>query len=135
MIDAQSEQPLEGSGTIGPLDYRLPGPQVEPAASLWLDNKSFIRVPPLEAITFHSESGGAPDPRFALDFSTDFPVDPANPDDTKLRTQLEILIASAGHRTLPAEGRQLQHDAAQSLSSIETCAVRRNLRHGRTSAR
>lgn len=91
-----------GGGGPGPsLRYALKGLQVEPTASLWLDNVTHIRVPPLTAIMALSERTpiGTTD-RLALDFTNDFPFDPdsANPDTGKLDRQLQTLIAMAEDR-------------------------------------
>jgi membrane-associated phospholipid phosphatase len=81
------------------LDYHLKGPQVEPTASLWLDDVTHIRVPSLGAITNFSErTPTGPKDRLAVDFAADFPFDPANPQTGKLTQQLKVLLALQAER-------------------------------------
>ena len=82
------------------LTYNLPGLQVEPAASLWLDNTTHIRVPSNEDVKTFSEPKQNPKPRLALDFSKDFPFDPANPNTGELDRQLDILLGLAANRAV-----------------------------------
>lgn len=80
------------------LTYSLPGLQVEPTASLWLDNTTHIRVPSIDMVKAFSEPKKNPNPRLALDFSKDFPFDPANPTTGELDKQLDILLGLAANR-------------------------------------
>lgn len=82
------------------LTYNLPGLQVEPAASLWLDNTTHIRVPSIENVKEFSEPKQNPKPRLALNFATDFPFDPANPNTGELDRQLDILPGLAANRAV-----------------------------------
>jgi membrane-associated phospholipid phosphatase len=71
--------------------YSLKGLQVEPEASLWLDDKSYIRVPSLKDITHFSERKPLPNDRLALDFPKDFPFDTSGNDTSEFDRQLKIL--------------------------------------------
>jgi membrane-associated phospholipid phosphatase len=73
------------------LEYKLPGPQVEPTAGLWIDGQSRICVPTLKDVTDISE-GKTGDTRLELDFAADFP----SGNDFKL--QLATLAALQGAR-------------------------------------
>jgi hypothetical protein len=80
------------------LKYGLPGLQVEPEASLWLDNTTHIRVPSIDDVKKFSERTPTPGDRLALDFATDFPFDPDKPNTAELDRQLEILITLEARR-------------------------------------
>jgi len=83
------------------LTYSLPGLQVEPAASLWLDNTTHIRVPSIDDVKRFSEPDRKPKPRLALNFKTDFPLgDPPTSNTGELDRQLDILLGLAAHRAV-----------------------------------